>query len=251
MNQSKSALAIFAHPDDIEFVCAGTLALLHKKGWEIHLASMTPGDVGSVKLSREEISKVRRVEAAKSAAFLGGTYDCLECNDLLIMYDPQTLLKVTALIRKIQPSLVLTHSPVDYMVDHETTSKLTKTACMACMVPNFETPNYPACNTLPHLYYADPMGAKDSLGKRIEPEIIIDISSVIDLKIKMLHCHESQRSWLAHQQAMDNYADMIKQMGADNGKKIGCDFAEGFRQHLGQSYPQDNLLKIELNNQVH
>ena len=251
MSSSKSVLAIFAHPDDIEFVCAGTLALLHQKGWKIHLATMTPGDAGSVELDAEEISKVRRGEAAQSAALLEGTYDCLECRDVLIMYDPPTLLKVTTLIRKIQPDLVFTHSPVDYMVDHETTSKLTKTACMSCMIPNFKTPDYPNCETLPHLYYADPMGAKDCLGKRVEPEILLDISSVIDLKVKMLHCHDSQRSWLSHQQGMDDYANMMKQMGAENGKIIGCDYAEGFRQHLGQSYPQENLLKKELGHLVY
>jgi len=39
----KRVLAIFAHPDDVELMCAGTLSLLKKKGWEIHIATMTPG----------------------------------------------------------------------------------------------------------------------------------------------------------------------------------------------------------------
>jgi LmbE family N-acetylglucosaminyl deacetylase len=37
----KRVLAIFAHPDDVELMCAGTLSLLKKKGWEIHIATMT------------------------------------------------------------------------------------------------------------------------------------------------------------------------------------------------------------------
>ena len=55
MTNDKIALSIGAHPDDAEFMCAGTLALLHERGWEIHIATMTPGDCGTVQYSREEI----------------------------------------------------------------------------------------------------------------------------------------------------------------------------------------------------
>ena len=67
----KTALAFCAHPDDVEFMCAGTLALLHKKGWQIHIATMTPGDCGSMELSPAQISKVRKKEAAASAKLAG------------------------------------------------------------------------------------------------------------------------------------------------------------------------------------
>ena len=62
MSERKVALALNAHPDDAEFMCAGTLALLHEKGWEIHIATMTPGDCGSAEYNREEISRIRRAE---------------------------------------------------------------------------------------------------------------------------------------------------------------------------------------------
>jgi LmbE family N-acetylglucosaminyl deacetylase len=60
----KRALAIAAHPDDAEFLCAGTLALLHQQGWEIFIATMTAGDCGSMVLDREEISRIRKAEGA-------------------------------------------------------------------------------------------------------------------------------------------------------------------------------------------
>ena len=93
MEKKKTVLALNAHPDDAEFMCAGTLTMLHDKGWEIHIATMTPGDCGSAEHSREEISRIRRAEAAKSAKILDGTYHCLECDDVFIMYDRETLLK--------------------------------------------------------------------------------------------------------------------------------------------------------------
>ena len=57
---NKTVLAIVAHPDDAEFNCAGTLALLKEKGWKVEIASMTAGDCGSMEYDRQEISTIRR-----------------------------------------------------------------------------------------------------------------------------------------------------------------------------------------------
>ncbi len=111
MTDRKSVLALNAHPDDAEFMCAGTLALLREKGWEIHIATMTPGDCGSAEYNREEISRIRRGEAARSARILDGTYHCLECDDVFIMYDRPTLLKAIRLMREIVPEIVFAPSP--------------------------------------------------------------------------------------------------------------------------------------------
>src|SRR3989339_231695 len=119
MDKKKIALSLVAHPDDAEFQCAGTLALLAGKGWDIHIATMTPGDAGSVTLGREEISRVRRGEAVKSATVLNGKYHCLECRDAFVMYDEPTLLKAIKLIRQVSPQIVFAPSPEDYMLDHE------------------------------------------------------------------------------------------------------------------------------------
>jgi LmbE family N-acetylglucosaminyl deacetylase len=136
MNQT--VLGIFAHPDDAELMCAGTLSLLAKLGWSVHIATMTPGDKGSAELSRREISAIRKAEATKSAAILGGTYHCLECDDAYIMYDRETINKATALIRKVRPAIVFTASPNDYMIDHEMTSLVVQTACFTTGIKNME-----------------------------------------------------------------------------------------------------------------
>jgi LmbE family N-acetylglucosaminyl deacetylase len=247
----KIALALCAHPDDIEFMCAGSLALLRKKGWHIHLATMTPGDCGSINRSREEISIIRRGEAADAAKILDGQYHCLECDDIFVMYDRPSLVKVIELIRKVKPLLVFTASPQDYMVDHESASKLTAAACFAAGIPNVSTPGAAAFGHIPHLYYVDPIDAKDVMGKAIEAQFYVDISSVIDTKVKMLCCHASQREWLMAHHGMDEYTASLKRHGAMRGKEIGVAYAEAFRQHLGHSYPQDNLLAKELGNLVH
>ncbi len=247
----KVALSFGAHPDDAEFMCAGTLALLAEKGWEIHISSMTPGDCGTVQYSREEISRIRRAEAAKAASILGGQYHCLESGDIFIMYDRPTLLKAIEVVRRVRPTIVFALNPVDYMVDHETASRLAQTACFACGVVNVETPGAEPFEPVPHLYYMDPVEGKDNLGNPIEPEMIVDVTSAMQTKEQMLCCHESQRNWLLEHHGMDDYVLMMKQFAEHRGTRVGAKYAEGFRRHLGHAYPQDNILKNELGDLVH
>ena len=78
------------------------------------------------------------------------------------------------------------------------------------------------------------------------PAFRIDISGVIEDKTRMLACHESQRAWLRKHHGVDNLLDEMKQWGAAQGQAAGVKYAEGFRQHLGHSYPQDNILALLL-----
>ena len=72
-------LSILAHPDDAEFLCAGTLLRLREEhNCEVHIATMTPGDCGSAEHPPQEISHMRREEGARAAALIGGQYHCME-----------------------------------------------------------------------------------------------------------------------------------------------------------------------------
>lgn len=251
MTQSVKVLALFAHPDDAEFLCAGTLVQLADRGARIQMATMTAGDCGSAILPAAKIAGVRRQEAARAAAILGAEYVCLEEKDLSIFYDHATLGKVMRLVRRAGPALVLTHSPVDYMVDHETTSRLCQTACFGATTPNYRIGRIGRPGTrkaarplraVPHLYYAQPFGGRDILGKEIAPSFYVDVSSTIGRKEKMLACHESQRAWLRAQQAIADPLVVMRDTAERAGRLAGVSSAEGFRQHLGQGFPQDNLL---------
>lgn len=238
----KVVLGIFAHPDDAEFMCAGTLSLLKKAGWAVHIASMAPGDKGTAVYSREEVSLIRKAEASNAAEVLEGTYHCLEFEDVYILYDREIINRTTGLIRKIHPSIVFTASPNDYMVDHEMTSKIVQTACFSCGIKNMEVNEEPF-EPIPYLYYCDPMEGKDKFGNLIRPSIYSDITGEIVNKEKMLSCHESQRNWLLTHHKVDEYIFQMKRFAAQRGKKINTKYAEGFRQHLGHGYPQKNILK--------
>jgi N-acetylglucosamine malate deacetylase 1 len=238
-------LSVLAHPDDAEFLCAGTLCrLVRECGWQAHIATLTAGDCGSAELDPEAISGIRRAEAARAADLIGAAYSCLEERDLLVSYSERALERVTRLLRQVRPQLVLTHSPADYMLDHEMSSALTRAAAFAAPVPNFlkDRGHPPPLERIPHLYYCDPIEGKDLLGHEIAPGVVIDISSAIDTKTAMLVCHASQRDWLLKHHGMDQYTEAMRQWGGKRGRAYGVAFAEGFRQHRGHSYPPDDLL---------
>jgi LmbE family N-acetylglucosaminyl deacetylase len=235
-------LAIGAHPDDIEALCAGTLALLHSKGWSVECATMTPGDCGSATMSRGDISAIRRKEAAAAAAMLNGRYQCLELDDIFISYDRPTLLKVIRLIRQVQPAIVFTMSPQDYMVDHEITSLLVQTACFTAGMKNIDTGDMPPFAGIPHLYYCDPIDGKGKFGEEIEPGILVDVSAMFSLKEQMFRCHQSQLAWLKGHHGVDDFLRSVRELAEKRGKQAGVRYAEGFRKHLGHAFPQGNIL---------
>lgn len=242
---NRTALAVLAHPDDAEFLCAGTLVRLRKEhGWAIHVATMTPGDCGSAEHAPEEIARIRRAEGRAAAETIGAAYHCLEERDLRVIFTEGALEKVTRLINAVAPAVVFTHSPDDYHLDHEQTSKLVRAATFAAPIPNFLHGRHlhPPLDHIPHLFYCDPLEGADAFGAPIKPAFRIDISAVIADKGRMLECHESQRAWLRKHHGVDNLVDSMREWGAAQGAAAGVPFAEGFRQHLGHSYPRNNIL---------
>jgi N-acetylglucosamine malate deacetylase 1 len=238
-------LSVLAHPDDAEFLCAGTMArLVREHGWRAAIASMTPGDCGSAEHAAEEIARIRRAEGAAAAARLAGEYYCVEERDLLIAYVEPTIAKVTNLLRTVRPRIVLTHNPDDYMLDHEMTSRLVRAAAFNAPIPLFlkDKGGPGPIEHIPHLYYCDPIEHKDIFGRPVAPDFRIDISAVIDEKAAMLACHASQRNWLLKHHGVDHYINSMRDWSAARGRECGVAFAEGFRQHRGHSYPQENLL---------
>src|SRR6267142_4669330 len=159
----KRVLAVGAHPDDVEIMCSGILFALHQLGHEVHVGSLTFGDCGSVELSAEEIRRIRHREALKACQVVGATYHHVGFDDLVIFNDDNSNRRVTALLREVDPWIVITHSPNDYMSDHETTSLLVRNACFYASIPNYETKaGVGGCTlNIPHLYYAQPMEGID------------------------------------------------------------------------------------------
>jgi len=257
-SEIKRVLAVGAHPDDVEIMWSGTLFALHQLGHEVHVASLTLGDCGSVELSAEEIRRIRHHEAMKACEVLDATYHHAGFDDLCIFNDDNSNRRVTALLREVDPWMVITHSPNDYMSDHEMTSLLVRNACFNASIPNYETKAGAAACTLniPYLYYAQPMEGIDIFGKKVTPQFYVDISGVMQQKLEMLACHESQRNWLRAHHGMDEYMESMRRFNSSLGQRASkvsgrlISYAEAFRQHRGHAYPDDNVITTFLRESV-
>ena len=85
---SKVAFAIAAHPDDIEFLMAGTMLQLSHVGYELHYMNVANGCCGSAHIHREELVRIRLAEARDAAASLAAEHHHPLCDDLGIFYEP-------------------------------------------------------------------------------------------------------------------------------------------------------------------
>ncbi len=226
-------LAAAAHPDDIEFMMAGTLLRMRDASCEIHLWNLANGCCGSNSLSREETAALRWEEAQAAAALAGGTAHPPLFNDLEIFYDSDSLAQVAAVIRQIQPDVILTQSPQDYMEDHQNTVRLVVAGAFTRAMKNAVTiPPVSPYEKPVAIYHALPHGLKDELRQSIVPHFFVGITDVLERKRAMLACHASQKEWLDATQGMDAYLDEMEGMSREVGAMSKVQpVAEGWRRH--------------------
>jgi LmbE family N-acetylglucosaminyl deacetylase len=229
-----SALAIFAHPDDIEFVAAGTLLLLKEHGWDIHYMNLCSGNGGSVQMDGPTTKKKRLAEAQEAARILGAKFYPPICDDLELTYDVGYLRKVAAVVRQAKAEIVLTHAPADYMEDHMATSRLAVTAAFSRCIQNFVTdPQEASYLDDVTVYHAMPHGLRTPLRKAVRAGAYINTARVHDVKRKALAAHESQKDWLDVSQGMDSYLLTMDEASLAVGRLSGMyEHAEGWRRHL-------------------
>ena len=229
-----SALAIAAHPDDIEIVMAGTLLQLKDAGWEIHYLNVSNGNLGSTQWSAVKTARVRRKEAQAAAKALGAKWHAPFCEDLLVFYNEANIRRLCAVVRAVQPSVVLTHASEDYMEDHMTVARLAVTATFARGIPNFQSlpersPSLRSCV----LYHAMPHGQRTPLGLPVVPELLVDTTSVHATKRAALACHVSQKEWLDATQGQESYLQMMDGFSSVLGRRSKKFLhAEGWTRHL-------------------
>ena len=234
IDRHKIALAIAAHPDDIEFNMAGTLLQLKQRGWAIHYCNLSTGNCGSMEMTAARTRIVRRREAQAAAKTLGARWHAPLCDDLEILYTVPLLRRVAAVIRAARPSIVLTHAPQDYMEDHMNTCRLAVTAAFTHGMPNFKT--LPARAPYAHdvtVYHAMPHGLRDGLRRPVVAGSFVNTAPVHATKLAALACHKSQQGWLDASQGMNSYLQTMEDMSRRVGqlsKRFAL--AEGWHRHL-------------------
>jgi LmbE family N-acetylglucosaminyl deacetylase len=219
-------LAVGAHPDDLEILCGGTLARYVAEGHSVVMCHATHGDRGSFEHSSTEIARIRDGEARRAAAIAGAEHATLGLSDGDVnAADPEQRRLVADLVREAGPDVIITHSPGDYMVDHNEISKLVFDASFLATLPLYETGNEPHPLVTPIFFMETIMG----LG--FAPTEYVDVSDHIETKVAMLEAHESQLTWLRDHDGID-ILEQMKTATRFRGLQCGVRYAEGFVQSL-------------------
>ena len=221
-------LSIMCHPDDMEFLCAGTLIKYKKQGHDVISCHAANGNMGHMVLMPDELREVRINEAKRAAALAG--FECITADfgDLTVnSANLDQLREITRIIRYANPDVIITHHPEDYCSDHAELSKIVFKASFDASCPHFLPELGPAAKVTP-LYYAD-----TSEGLNMVPTEYVDITEEMDLKAQMLACHESQMVWLRDHDGAADIVAGLRTTAAFRGKQCGVKYAEAFTQFMG------------------
>ena len=231
-------LAVGCHPDDIEFMMAGTLLRLLDGGADLHYMNVANGNCGSREYGREELAGIREQEAREAAAGLQAAWYPPIANDLEVLYDIELVRKVAAVVREVTPDIVLTLPVRDYMEDHMNTARIVVTAAFAIAMPNFASiPERATTVKDVALYHALPYGLHDQMMNPVYPHFYIDITDVLERKLAILSRHASQRNWLDDSQKLDSYLQEMVDQAAEVGRRSGVfKKAEGWIRHSPLGY---------------
>jgi LmbE family N-acetylglucosaminyl deacetylase len=219
-----NVLAVGAHPDDLEILCAGTLARYAAAGHAVTMAHVCSGNLGHYRIPPDELAPIRRGEAEQAGTLIGARVVSLDLPDGGVYADREEhRLLMLDLIRRARPDVILTHAPSDYMPDHLAVSRLVFDASFLATTPNLRTA-HPAHDRVAPLYHFDTLAAAG-----FEPEEYVDVTDTMEVKRRMLRCHASQLTWLKEHDGVDIVAFM-EAVARLRGLQCGVAFAEGFRR---------------------
>ncbi len=204
MADTAPSLMVFgAHPDDCEFAAGGLAALYVQQGGRACFVSLTNGDAGHQTLGGATLARIRREEARAAAQVIGIESRVLDHHDGELLPTLEMRREVIALLREFQPNLVLSPRPNDYHPDHRYTSVLVQDAAYMVTVPNVRAYADRLASDPVIMYVAD----RFQKPYPFTPDVVIDIESVVDSKVEMLHQHTSQvYDWLPYN---GGYSDQV------------------------------------------
>ncbi len=217
-------LAVVAHPDDAEYLCAGTLARAKADGAEIGICVLCKGDRGQPARPIRNLAAVRRREMAAAARILGATLLTAGFSDGHLTDGPKERRKLIELYRRFRPTLVLVHGQEDYHSDHRAASALAEAVSWYCASAGHKS-TAAVMKKQPVVWRMDTM---NMIG--FEPGFYVDISPYVELKRRMLRCHKSQLK----RSRDGNFAPLEDQMLRQcqvRGAQAGVAAAEAFRIH--------------------
>jgi len=217
-------LAVIAHPDDAEILCAGTLARARANGAAIGICLLCQGDKGLPDPPIENLGDVRRLEMAAAAKLVDAELMEAGYGDGELFDDRDSRRRVIELYRQFRPTLILAHSPQDYHPDHRAAAALAEAASWFCASAGHIT-THPPLPTPPALWRMDNVNMA-----AFEPDLFVDVGDYVDLKRNMLSCHLSQLQ-RGDRPDFSPLEQLMLQQCAARGSQSGVAAAEAFQTH--------------------
>ena len=216
-------ICIAAHPDDVEILCAGTLARYVRLGHTVTIAVFTSGNMGDALIPPTELAAIREQETREAAAVIGAKLIWAGVDDEHVFPNQEQRTLMIDILREADPDVIFTHSPNDYHPDHRYVSQLVFDSYFQKGLPYIPNQKVPACRFgHAQVYYMDNLGGIGFL-----PSEYVDISEVFELKMQMLACHRSQVVAMKDLANTDLH-EMVRTQARFRGLAANCQYAEGF-----------------------
>ena len=222
-----AALAVYAHPNDPEISCGGTLAVWAAAGSEVHVLTCTRGEKGSTDAGTDPAALARRraqeVSAAAQAMALAG-HEQLPIGDGELENSHSVRGRIVATIRRVQPEVVVCPDPTavffgDTYFNHRD-HRMAGWATLDSVAPAAGNPLYFPDSGPPHQVKAV------LLSGTLEPNVWVDIAATLEKKVDALRCHRSQLG----DRGEEWVRAVVVQRAEDGGRVAGVRYAEGFRR---------------------
>jgi LmbE family N-acetylglucosaminyl deacetylase len=220
------ALAVYAHPDDPEVSCGGTLAHWARAGADVRLVVVNAGDKGSPDPATDPAElterRAREVDAAAGVLGLAGV-ERMGLPDGEVVNDLELRARLVGLIRSHRPDIVVCPDPTavffgDSYVNHRDHREV-GWAVVDAVAPAAASPLYFPETGPPHQV------AGLLLSGTFEPDVWVDISDSLELKVAAVQCHESR---VGGDPAL--VAELLRTRTAESGAQVGVSHAESFRR---------------------
>ena len=219
-------LAVYAHPDDADVACGGTLARWAKEGAAVHLIVCTDGGKGTFdpEVTPADLAARRAAELEASSALIGlqsvtnlgypdgGLADSDELRGTLVEW-----------VRRLRPDVACGHDPTALFFGQEYFNhrdhRLAGTTLLDAVSPAAALPHYFPEAGPPHQV------ATVLLSGTLEPDVWVDVTETIDLKAAAVECHRTQFAdpggWAG---------EAVRRRAEQEGRRAGAGYAEGFRR---------------------
>ena len=234
MTDKKTALVISAHAADFVWRAGGAIALHQELGYNVTVCCLSYGERGeSAKLWKQDgmdldtVKKARREEAENAAKALAvHDIEFFDLGDYPLDFGPEAREKTVNLIRKVQPSFMMSHSMWDpYNTDHMNTTKFV----LECRMIAQAWGHNPGEKVLgaPQLYLFEPHQTEQMGWK---PDVFLDITSVWEKKKAAIECMQGQEHlWHFYTNVAENRGNHFRRNSGGQAGGRNCKYAEGFQ----------------------